>query len=177
MATQDIAAAIRRMEVALRRRPGLGLGDDSPASASLQGGTRVLTRHESGAQVMTDMPCEFGGSGDQVTPGWLFRAGLASCLATCIAMRAAAAGIELTSLEVRATSRSDTRGLLGMMDAAGDTVCAAPCEVQLVAQVSAPGTSPEHLRILVEESYRCAPVPTALRSAVPVTLRVAVGPE
>jgi hypothetical protein len=34
-----------------------------------------------------------------VTPGWLFRAGFASCAATCIAMGAAAQGIELASLE------------------------------------------------------------------------------
>jgi uncharacterized OsmC-like protein len=60
------------------------------------------------------MPSEVGGSGDQVTPGWLFRAGLASCAATRIAMAAAAEGIELATLEVRASSRSDTRGLLGM---------------------------------------------------------------
>jgi uncharacterized OsmC-like protein len=177
MATQDIAAAMRRVETVLHRRPEAGLHEDAPASAHWRGGTRILSRHANGAELLTDMPSELGGSGDQVTPGWLFRAGLASCLATCIAMRAAAAGIELESLIVTATSRSDTRGLLGMADAAGDPVCAGPSNVQLTAHVSAPGTSPDRLRELVEESHRCSPVPTALRNAVPVTLRIELGVE
>ena len=175
MAAQNIAEAMRRVETVLQRRPEAGLHEDAPASAHWQSGTRVLSRHANGAELLTDMPSELGGSGDQVTPGWLFRAGLASCLATCIAMRAAAAGIELESLVVTATSRSDTRGLLGMADAAGDPVCAAPSEVQLSALISAPRTSPDQLRELVEESHRCSPVPTALRNAVPVTLRIEVG--
>jgi uncharacterized OsmC-like protein len=175
MAARDIAAAMQRVETVLRRRPEAGVHEDAPAAASWLGGTRVLSRHVGGAALLTDMPGELGGSGDQVTPGWLFRAGLASCLATCIAMRAAAAGIELESLVVTAASRSDTRGLLGMADAAGDPVCAAPIEVQLNALIRAPGTSPDRLRELVEESHRCSPVPTALRNAVPVTLRIEVG--
>jgi uncharacterized OsmC-like protein len=118
------------------------------------------------------MPIELGGSGDQVTPGWLFRAGVASCLATCIAMRAADAGIELSTLEVRASSRSDLRGLLGMRDAAGEVVCAGPRDVQLVVRIEAHGIAPEQLRNLVEESHRCSPMPTALSNAVPVVLRI-----
>jgi len=175
MAAQEIAAAMLRVETVLRRRPEAGVHEDAPAVASWQGGTRVLSRHANGAALPTDMPGELGGSGDQVTPGWLFRAGLASCLATCIAMRAAASGIELESLVVIAASRSDTRGLLGMADASGDPVCAAPIEVELSARISAPGTSPDRLRELVEESHRCSPVPTALRNAVPVTLRIELG--
>jgi uncharacterized OsmC-like protein len=175
MAAQDIAAAMRRLETVLQRRPEIGRHDDAPAQAHWQSGTRVLSRHANGTQLPTDMPGELGGSGDQVTPGWLFRAGLASCLATCIAMRAAAAGVELESLVVTASSRSDTRGLLGMADAAGNPVCAGPSEVQLTALISAPGTSPDQLRELVEESHRCSPVPTAVRTAVPVTLRIEVG--
>jgi organic hydroperoxide reductase OsmC/OhrA len=125
--------------------------------------------------LVTDMPVEFGGSGDQVTPGWLFRAGLASCLATCIAMRAAAAGIVLESLAVTAGTRSDTRGLLGMADAAGDAVCAAPVEVRLDVRISCSQISPQRLRELVEESHRCSPVPTAVRSVVPVALLIEIG--
>jgi uncharacterized OsmC-like protein len=168
---------MQRVETVLRRRPELGLHEDAPATASWQGGTRVVSRHSNGAELLTDMPDELGGSGDQVTPGWLFRAGLASCLATCIAMRAAAAGIELESLVVTAASRSDTRGLLGMANAAGDPVCAAPIEVQLSALIRAPGASPDRLRELVEESHRCSPVPSALRNSVPVTLRIQAGAD
>jgi hypothetical protein len=117
MATKDIAAAVQRVESVLKRRPAAGIHDDAPATARWQTGMRVVASHANGTQMLTDMPTELGGSGDQVTPGWLFRAGLASCCATRIAMGAAAAGIELAMLEVLASSRSDTRGLFGMADA------------------------------------------------------------
>jgi organic hydroperoxide reductase OsmC/OhrA len=172
MAIEHIAAAMHRVESVLRRRPETGLHDDAPAVARWQSGTRIASSHSNGTQVQTDMPSELGGSGDQVTPGWLFRAGVASCLATCIAMRAANAGIELSALEVRASSRSDLRGLLGMKDATGEAVCAGPCDVQLVVRIKAHGVSPGQLRNLVEESHRCSPMPTALRNAVPVALRI-----
>jgi uncharacterized OsmC-like protein len=132
MVMEEVAAAIERVKVVLRRRPGVGIHDDPPA------------------RVATDMPPELGGSGGELTPGWLFRAGLASCAATTIAMHAAAEGIDLAFLEVKATSRSDTRGLFGLADAAG------------------------RLRELVEKGYRCAPVSTAIASALPVGLRVEI---
>lgn len=87
-------------------------------------------------------------------------------------MRAAEAGIELSALEVRASSRSDLRGFLGMRDATGEAVCAGPCDVQLLVRIKAHGIPPERLRNLVEESHRCSPMPTALRNAVPVALRI-----
>lgn len=174
MATQDIAAAMQRVEAALRRRPELSLHDDDPAAARWEGGMRVVASHANGTQMLTDMPGEIGGSGDQVTPGWLFRAGLASCAATRIAMGAAAEGIALATLEVLASSRSDTRGLLGMPDADGETVGAGPCDVQLLVRISAHGVSPERLRALVEDSHRCSPVSCAVQEAVPVALRIEI---
>jgi len=42
------------------------------------------------------------------------RAGLASCTATVIALRAERLGIRLTKLEVTAQSSSDARGMLGL---------------------------------------------------------------
>ncbi|HEX2789122.1 MAG TPA: OsmC family protein [Steroidobacteraceae bacterium] len=175
MTTQAIAAAMHRVRAVLQRRPATGLHDDAPAAARWQGGTRVVSSHANGTQLSTDMPGELGGSGDQVTPGWLFRAGLASCAATRIAMGAAAEGIELATLEVLASSRSDLRGIFGMANAEGDTVQAAPCEVQLLIRIAARGIPPDRLRALVEDSYRCSPVPNALVNAVPVALRIDVG--
>jgi uncharacterized OsmC-like protein len=172
MASEDIAAAMRRVESVLARRPEVGLHDDPPAAAQWRGGTRIASSHANGTQVLTDLPTELGGSGDQVTPGWLFRAGIASCLATCIAMRAAQAGIALSTLEVRASSRSDLRGLFGMKDATDAVVCAGPCEIQLVVRIEADGIAPDQLRDLVEESQRCSPMTTALRNAVRVSLRI-----
>ena len=172
MATSDLATAMQRAARALQRRPATGIHDDAPATAHWQAGTRVVASHANGTQVLTDMPGELGGGGDQVTPGWLFRASLASCLATRIAMGAAAEGIELGRLEVLASSRSDTRGLLGMTDAAGAPVSAEPSDVQLRVCIAAPGVPPQRLRTLVEDSHRHSPIPAAVEHAVPVDLRI-----
>jgi len=174
MTAQDIAAALQRVGTVLQRRPEMGLQDDTPATARWENGTRVVANHANGTQMTTDMPGELGGTGDQVTPGWLFRAGLASCAATSIAMSAAAKGIELTTLEVRANSRSDTRGLLGMADAQGEQVHAGPRDVQLHIRISAHGIAPARLRALVEDGVRCSPIPHAVVNAVPVALHIDV---
>jgi uncharacterized OsmC-like protein len=174
MSTQEIAVALQRVEAVLKRRPEMGLHDDAPATARWERGTRVVASHANGTQMTTDMPVELGGTGDKVTPGWLFRAGLASCAATSIALNAAAKGIELTTLEVRATSRSDARGLLGMADAAGTPVPAGPCDMQLHVRIAAAGVDPARLRALVEDGCRCSPIPNAVTSAVPVDLRIDV---
>jgi organic hydroperoxide reductase OsmC/OhrA len=175
MTTEDIAAAVQRVESVLRRRPATGMHDDPPATAQWQMGLRVVARDANGAQMVTDMPSELGGGGEHVTPGWLFRAALASCLATRIAMGAATAGIELTLLEVSASSRSDARGLFGMADAAGEPVGAGPCDVQLLVRIAAPGASAQKLQTLVEDSNRCSPISAAARNVVPVALRIEVG--
>jgi hypothetical protein len=97
------------------------------------------------------------------------------CLATRIAMGAATAGIELTSLEVLASSRSDARGLFGMADISGEPVGAGPRDVQLLVRIAAPGVSAEKLRTLVEDGHRCSPLSAAARDVVPVALRIEVG--
>jgi uncharacterized OsmC-like protein len=174
MSSQEIAAAMQRVELVLKRRPEFGIHDDAPATAHWERGTQVVSRHANGAQLVTDMPTELGGGGDHVTPGWLFRAGLASCLATRIAMGAAAAGMELAQLEVSASSRSDARGMFGMADTSGETVGAGPRDLQLLVRISAPGTAPDQVRNLVEHCNRCSPVSAAAREELPVALRVEV---
>lgn len=174
MTKEDIAAAVQRVESVLQRRPAAGIHEDAPATARWQSGLRVIAWHANGTQMLTDMPTELGGSGDKVTPGWLFRAGLASCLTTCIAMDAAAEGIDLAALEVLVTSCSDLRGLFGMADSTGVPVGAGPSEIQIQVRISAAGVSAERLRLLVEDSNRCSPISAAARDAVPIALRVEV---
>ena len=118
----------------LQRRSQAGVHDDASATARWTGDLRVVSSHANGTQMVTDMPTELGGTGDRVTPGWLFRAGLASCFATRIAMQAAAQGIALTALEVRTSSSSDTRGLLGMCGSDGERVGAGPIGVDLASR-------------------------------------------
>lgn len=169
----DIAAAWRRVERVLRRNPKTGLQADVPATAVWNGGTQVACAHANGTTLVTDMPVEMGGDGTGVTPGWLMRAGLASCATTLIAMNAAVAGIRLTTLEVVASSRSDTRGLLGMTATDGKRVTAGPCNVQLQIRIAAAdGTSPQVLRALVERSHNCSPVACAIQESIPVELRI-----
>jgi uncharacterized OsmC-like protein len=172
MSLQNIATALKRVETVLTRRPETGLHDDLPAAAAWQGGTRVVTRHANGTALPTDMAVELGGSGEHVTPGWLFRAGLASCAVTSIVFVAAAEGIALTTLEVRAASRSDSRGMLGLADASGEPVHAGPGELTLRVRIAAEGASAERLRALVEEGLRRSPVPNAASHATPYALHI-----
>lgn len=171
---QDVASAMRRAQAALLRRPGAGVHEDVAASARWQGGTRVLSSHTNGASIATDMPTELGGSGTHVTPGWLFRAGVAACAATSIAMHAAAEDIELTALEVVAVSNSDLRGLLGMREADGRAVPAGPLDVQLRVRIGAAGVAPDRLRALVQSACARSPMACAVRSVVPLALHVDV---
>ena len=174
MATESIAAALARVQTVLQRRPQIGVHDDAPATAQWMGGLRVVSSHANGTKVASDMPAELGGTGDQVSPGWLFRAGLAACLATCIAIQAAAAGIALTALQVHATSRSDLRGLFGMCESDGEPVGAGPISTGLTVHIAAHGVEAAELNRLVERSYVQSPISAALRDAVPVSLAITV---
>jgi uncharacterized OsmC-like protein len=172
----DIAAALKRLEKVLLRSPKTGLHEDAPATARWQGGARVTTSHVNGTQIATDLPTEVGGEGTAATPGWLLRAGLASCVTTRIVMAAALEGIELTTLETVATSRSNARGMLGMLDTHGRPVPAGPGDLQLHVRIAAAdGTSPDRLRSLVEQSNHCSPVSCAVQEITPIELRIEVG--
>jgi uncharacterized OsmC-like protein len=174
MTMERIAAALRRVESTLKRRPEAGLHGDATAVARWEGGARVVSRHPNGASVATDMPSELGGLGEEVTPGWLWRAALSSCLATRIVMAAAADGIDLSSVEVAADSRSDLRGLLGMKAACGAVPSAAPSDVRLHVRIRAPAISHERVRALVAHSQARSPVQIAASQALPIEVSVEV---
>jgi len=174
MTIERIAAALHRVESILQRRPGAGLSDDAPAVARWEGGARVVSSHPGGVSVATDMPSELGGMGEEVTPGWLWRAALSSCLATRIVMAAAVDGIDLTSVEVLASSRSDLRGLLGMKAASGAVPSPAPSDVQLHVRIQAADASRERLQALVARSQACSPMQIAAIRALPIEVSVEV---
>ncbi len=174
MPDHELASALQRAETVLRRRPALGLHEDAPGTARWVGGTRVVASHLNGTEVQTDLSPEVGGSGDRVSPGWLLRAAIASCLATRIAMEAAAQGIELDAIEVVAKSRSDTRGLLGMTDEQGAAIPAAPRDLQVFIRVVAQSVAPERVHALIARAQGSSPVSGALAHAVPLDLHVEV---
>jgi uncharacterized OsmC-like protein len=174
MALEDIAAAQQRVIDVLRKRPRAGVSDDMPASASWDGALRARVSAGDGDVVVTDMPPEVGGGSTSVTPGWLLRAALASCAVTRIAMLAASEGIVLRSLQARATSRSDARGLWGLAEADGAVVSAAPGDVLLQVRIGADAVAPERLRALVAASAPLSPVTCALEAPLPVALQIEV---
>lgn len=173
MSAERIAAALTRLESALRLRPTFGDCEETPAVARWQEGAKFSVSPPKGdLAVLTDLPTELGGDGEGITPGWLMRAGVAACMASSILLTAAAEGIELESLELTAGARSDLRGLLGMADETGEPVPAAFRVVRLLVRISAPGVSRERLQALVERANQRSPVSGALRQAVPLELRI-----
>ena len=165
MGMQAVADALARLDKVLRRRPESGLSADAPAHARWQGPDaplRVVCRHPKGLEVCTDMPAELAGSGDQVSPGWLHRAGLASCATTSIVLLAATEGVALASLEVDAESRSDAGGLVGLLDGNRQPVSPAPVDQRLVVRLSAHGSTPDRLRSLVQRALQRSPIPLAV---------------
>lgn len=174
MSIQEVATALQRIETVLRHRPDKGLHDDAGAKVRWHGGLRMIASHANGTQIHTDMPMEMGGTGAQVTPGWLLRAGLAACAASCIVMSAARRGVELDVLEVDADSRSDTRGMLGMTGVADEPVPATPRDVRLSVRIGSRHSNEDVLQSIVREGIACSPVPCAIQQPVELALNIEV---
>jgi uncharacterized OsmC-like protein len=173
---QDIAQAMQRAVSVFARRPDMGLHDDAVARASWQHGARIVAAHASGTRIESDMPVELGGTGDRPSPGWFFRAGIAACTATAIAMVAAEQGIALDHLEVDVGSRSDTRGLLGMRDADGAPIGACPASMHVDVVLHAQDVEDDRLHAVVQEAMRRSPMQGALLGQPPLTVDVATTP-
>jgi len=139
---------------------------DSAATAVVEDGLRIRVTSPDGSFVVTDMVASVGGSGSAPSPGWLFRAAYASCVATLIAMRAAEQGIELTGLEVDVDSESDDRGILGITQ----EVPAGPASIRVTVRVE--GGVMGAARDIVEWGLRHCPVDDAVRRAIPVELQI-----
>jgi uncharacterized OsmC-like protein len=168
MGTQEIRSAIEAAIGYLTEHPDEARYTDSPAVATVEEGLRCRVTGPSDWAVVTDMPPSVGGGGSAPSAGWLFRAALASCIATLIAMRAAQEGVELGGLEVTVDSESDDRGILGM----DDEVPAGPLSVRIDVRLSSPGVAPERLKAIAEWGANHCPVCDATRRAVPMTREV-----
>lgn len=177
MSLERIAEAMERVAAVLRKRPSIAVQDDAPATASWHGGLRVTVSHPAGPQVTTDMPPELGGGGEAASPGWLVRAGAASCAVTRIVMSAAVQGIALERVEATMGSRSDARGLLGLPDEGGADVSPGPSDLRLQVRLVAPGVPREALEALVAQSCRQSPVNAALETALPVQVELVTRPS
>ena len=146
------------------------LSEDKPATATVKEGLRCRATGGPGFELVSDMPKGIGGGATAPTPGWFFRAALANCDATMIALRAAELGITLTTLEVTVSSTSDSRGLVQL----DDSIHAGPLNVRVHVKLGGEGVSKEQLHQLVEWAERHSPIGDAISRAVPLKVSVEV---
>lgn len=164
----DIGQAIENAVTYLTEHPDEARYTDSSARATLGESLRVTVDGPHGERIETDMPGGVGGKAEHPSPGWLFRAAIASCVASTVGMEAARAGITLTSLEVEVDSVSDDRGILGMDS---DTPVG-PLSTSVRITGSADGVDTEALREVLDLGARRCPVCDATKRAVEVTVEV-----
>src|SRR5919204_4233514 len=163
MSNQRIRSSIEAATNYLTEHPDEARYMDSVATAALVDGLHIRVKGPGGETLTTDMPTSVGGGGQSPSPGWVFRAALASCEATVIAMRAGVEGVELHTLEVAVESESDDRGILGMDEATP----AGPLSIRVRIRIEGPGTPADRLRAIAEWGTRHCPVDDVARRAVP----------
>lgn len=170
MSNPRIAGAIASARSYLSEHPEEARYRDSTASAVVEDGLRVRVTGPDGSSVVTDMVAGVGGAGSAPSPGWLFRAAYASCVARLVTMRAAEQGVELSGLRVDVDGESDDRGILGL----AEDVPAGPVNLKVVVSVpSAAGGAA--VRAVVGWGLQHCPVDDAVRRAVPVEVDVQFG--
>jgi uncharacterized OsmC-like protein len=162
----SIRDAVATASAYLAEHPEEARYRDAAARARLVGGLRTEVVGPSGERLETDMPAGIGGTAQQPSPGWYLRAAVASCVATLIAVRAAATGVRIDRLEVVVDSESDDRGILGIDPAIPAGPLSALIEVALEA-----GAGPAALDDLVTWAVDHCPVSDAVRRAIPVEVR------
>jgi uncharacterized OsmC-like protein len=150
-------------------RPSAARKPNAWATAVWRDGLRCEVTGPGAEKAVTDMPAPMGGDGTGANPGWLLRAAMASCTATAIAMRAAMAGIELSSLEVQVQSESDASGLLGVPGAS-----TALGNLRMSIKIGAEGVDASTLRELAAVSEAHSAVSCTLRERPPIALEIAV---
>ena len=138
--------------------------------ARLDEGLKVTVTAPDGSTVTTDMVKSVGGTDTAPSAGWLYRAALASSNATLIAMGAARAGIELTSLEVTVDSESNDYGILGI----DESVPPGPLSVRTRVRVGAKNSDEATVRKALEWGMTHSTVADATKRAVPMTLEVEI---
>lgn len=166
--SSTLGQAIQNATSYLREHPDEARYTDSEAVATLKEGLRVVVSDPAGRTIETDMSTGIGGTDSAPSPGWLFRAALAACDATLIAMRAAMLGIELDHVEVTIDSESNDYGILGI----DESVPAGPLNVRTRVSVRAKNVDPEVIRELVDWASTHCPVCDAVKRSVPVSVEL-----
>lgn len=168
-ATQDIQQSMETLARRFDGDPDLAKGADSRATATVEG-LRASAIGSHDVTMISDMPEDYGGSDTAPSPGWFFRAAIASCEAMVIVMRAEALGVALDHLEVTVGSESDARGLLGT-DA---EIPAGPLGAGISVAIGSQEASAGDLREIVRWSTEHSPLTDALERAIPTSLEIEV---
>jgi uncharacterized OsmC-like protein len=164
----DVKTAIEGAVAYLSEHPDEASYVDSEAKAKLEEGLRVRVEGPGNLSMITDMPESVGGGNSGPSPGWVFRAALAACEATLIAMQAAREGVSLEALTVMVDSESDDRGILGM----DPTVPAGPSSVRVRVSVRGAGGD---LESLVRTAVERCPVHDAVTRPVGIQVETDAG--
>jgi uncharacterized OsmC-like protein len=164
----EIRESIENAVRYLSEHPDEARYTDSYARATIGEALRVQVEGPNRERIVTDMPGGVGGRGEEPSPGWLFRAAIASCVASTIGMEAAREGVTLSSLEVEVDSESDDRGILGM----DTSVPAGPLSTRIGIRARADGVEEERLRELLARGAGRCPVCDATKRAINVSLEI-----
>ena len=172
MDSEEIRRSIESAVTYVTEHPGEAAYTDSAAVARIDSGLRCRITGPDDASVTTDMPASVGGGESAPSAGWLFRAAVAGCVATLVAMRAAQRSVPLGELEVTVDSESDDRGILGI----DDTVPAGPLSLRIVVRVAATdGTGRDALVEIVHWAIGHCPVSDAAARSMPLRVDVETG--
>lgn len=169
----SIADAVASASAYLTEHPEEARYRDSRATATLEGGLVVSITGPGGESARTDMPKGIGGTATVPSPGWLLRAATASCVASLVAIRAAATGATLDHVEITVDSESDDRGILGL----DPDIPAGALSMKVVADVRARGLDANGIEALVRWAVDHCPVADTVRRAVPIEVTIARGPR
>ena len=162
-------ASLERAKRLFLEKPAAAKTCNARATEAWRDGLSCEVSGPGSERAITDMPEPLGGKAEGCNPGWLLRAGIASCAATVIAMRAAMQGIALNTLEVKVDSESDARGLVGIGDAP-----TALGNLRMSVKIGADGVPEAQLRELAAWGEATSPVSCTLRARPPVALDVLV---
>jgi len=166
--TMSIAEAFERASAYLRDHPAEARYRDSVARARLTSGLVVDVTGPTGESLRTDMPTGIGGTATAPSPGWYLRAAAASCVASLVAIRAAATGVTLRSVDVEVDSESDDRGILGL-DAG---IPAGALSARIVVSIDAPELDRPVLEALAGWAVDHCPVTDSLSRTVPLEVNI-----
>lgn len=170
MSGTSIREAIEKVSRVIAEQPEKAKSKGVPATARLLDGLRCEVKGPNGEALATDMPTTMGGGGSAPNPGWLFRASLASCTTTAIAMRAAMLGLRLTTLEVTVESTADVRGNLGL----DSQISAGLSSLSTRVKIGAADASEDQLRQLVQWGENHSPMTCTVRNSPAYSLIVDV---